>query len=149
MSQIREDRAVFECLNASTILANLINDPDQGVKKIYPIIAPPGDVFPCIVYRLASSDPIITKDGQLEDGNFVMEVIVLAHGNNEAGYTTLRDIRDEVVKMFAAADDNVYGVTKLENAFVIGERDEVYDLEAYIIGRVITVKMMLAKVAEE
>jgi hypothetical protein len=141
MAEIREDRAVFQHLSTSTDLNTRLGT-DNGI-KIYPVLAPEGDIFPCIVYRLANSVPSADKDGELTEGNYFIELLVLFKGNSDGDYEDYRAIIDSVKEVMNRVSGVTYGNTTIDMTFLEGERDEVYDMETYIRGRVLTYKMML------
>lgn len=142
MAEIREDRAVFQHLSSSTDLNTRLGT-DNGI-KIYPLLVPEGGNYPCIVYREANMIPQSSKDYEIKEGSYFMEILVLEKANSEGDYEEYRSIIDDVKEVMNRAN-GTYGNTEIKNTFLEGSRDEIYDLETYIMAKVLTYKMILRK----
>lgn len=132
--QIREDHVIYQRIAASTNLTGLLG---TGVaRRVYNLIMPSRDHFPCVVYVLDASEPLGNKDDQLSEGDYNVSLMVLEKGNQEGNYENFRSIIDELKNLFNVPidhDPTKYNNTILDQSVFNGERDEVKDLEGTII----------------
>lgn len=136
MADFREDKVVKSVLDVE-VVNNIING------RVYPIMTPPKEIFPCVVYSLVSVNPTATSDGETTEADYFIELMILykPHLNHEQDRTLFGAVEDAMNRYTGTVDN-----TAVDATFLQGKKDEVFGDDMRAFGRVLTYKLMLRKV---
>lgn len=139
---MEEHVLIYQMLATDTAISNAVG------QRIYPVIAPTGAVFPCIVFRTVSVSAVADADNDAVEYEASVEIIAMHKIEASNSFTTLRTIVGAIRAMgerLRAGFTTAQVAADMDAMYLENERDEVFEGDIQLAARALTYRMYVRK----
>lgn len=139
---MEEHVLTYQMLSTDSAITDIVGT------RIYPVLAPTGDVFPCVVFRTVSVSAVADADSDAVEYDATVEIVAMHKIEASSSFTTLRTLVGAIRDMgerLRAGFTTAQVAADMDAMYLENERDEVFEGDMQIAARSLTYRMYVRK----